>query len=48
MAVKKLTGILIQALIIEKIGFFSLHGYLEKLVARDDGIDQKMNCSTQK
>ena len=45
MAVGKLTGILIQTLIIENFGFFSLRDYLEKLVAGDDRIGHKMNPS---
>ena len=43
MAVGRLTGILIQTLIIEKFGFFLLCDYLEKLVAEDDRIGHKMN-----
>ena len=43
MAVGELTGILIQTLIAEKFGFFSLRDYLEKLVAEDDRIVHKMN-----
>ena len=48
MAVGELTGILIQTLIAEKFGFFSLHDYLEKLVAGDDRIGYKINSSPQK
>jgi len=47
-AVEQSVGISIQTPIIEKIGFFLLKVILEKLVAAEDRIGYKMNCSPQK
>ena len=47
MAGEQLTGILIQTLLIEEIGFFLFEAILKKSVAAETRIAFKMKCSPQ-